>query len=100
MHGSIVNVPKKNNLMQNILPKISCDDYSIVVFLKRKLENQSMYMSSYICPNIVMKELQELCENIISQHYFLVIQDLFFNVHIKKLHKQNQQVVIKYLHTI
>jgi hypothetical protein len=69
MHGSIVNVPKKINLMQNILPKISCDDYSIVVFLKRKLEIHSMYMSSYICPNIFMKELQELCENIISQHY-------------------------------
>jgi hypothetical protein len=54
---------KKFNLMQNILPRMPYDYYSIDVFLKRKLEYQSMYTSSYICPNIVMKSLQELCEN-------------------------------------
>ncbi len=37
MHGSIVNVPTNLNLVQTILPWMSYDDISIVVFLKGKL---------------------------------------------------------------
>jgi hypothetical protein len=55
MHGSIVNVPRNFNLMQNILSRMPYDDFSIVVFLKKKLEYKLMYLSSYICFNIVMK---------------------------------------------
>jgi hypothetical protein len=55
MHRSIVNVPRNFNLIQNILSRMPYDDSSIVVFLKRKLEYKLMYMSSYICFNIVMK---------------------------------------------
>jgi len=38
MHGNIVNVPTNLNLVQTILPWMSYDDISIVLFLKRKLE--------------------------------------------------------------
>jgi hypothetical protein len=35
---------------------------SIVVFFKRKLEYKSIYMSSYVHPNIVIKVLQIFCQ--------------------------------------
>ncbi len=57
MHGSIVNVPKKLDLVQIILPQLSYDDSTIAIFLKRKLEYKSIYMSSYVRPNIVIKAL-------------------------------------------
>ncbi len=60
MHGSIVNVPKKLDLVQIILPQLSYDDSTIAIFLKRKLEYKSIYMSSYVPPNIMIKALQEL----------------------------------------
>jgi hypothetical protein len=36
------------------------EDYSISFILKRKLEYKSMYMSSYVRPNIVMKTIWEI----------------------------------------
>jgi hypothetical protein len=33
------------------------DDSSIWFFLKRKLEYKPIYISSYVCPNLVMKAL-------------------------------------------
>jgi hypothetical protein len=63
MHGNIVNVPITNlNSVQNILPKMLYDDYSIGVFFNKKIEYKSIYMLGYICPNIIIKALQELCE--------------------------------------
>jgi hypothetical protein len=59
MHGSIVNVPTNLNIMQNILPRMPYDDSLIVIFFKGKLKYKSIYMSSYIHLNIVMKILQE-----------------------------------------
>ncbi len=61
MHGSIVNVPTSLDLVQIILPLLLYDDSSIVAFLKRKLKYKSIYMSGYVCLNIVIKTLQELC---------------------------------------
>jgi hypothetical protein len=57
MSGNIVNVPTNLNLMQDILPRMSYDDFSIAMFLNRKLEYKSIYMLGYIFPNIVMKTL-------------------------------------------
>jgi hypothetical protein len=57
MCGNIVNVPTNFNLMQNILPRMSYDDFSIAIFLKKKIEYKSIYMLGYIHPNIVMKTL-------------------------------------------
>ncbi len=59
MHGSIVNVPTNLSIMQNILPRMWYDDYLAFIYFKRKLEYKLIYMSSYICSNIVMKTLQE-----------------------------------------
>jgi hypothetical protein len=36
------------------------NDYLISMLLKRKLEYKSIYMSSYVCPNIVMKALWKI----------------------------------------
>jgi len=44
MCGNIVNVPTNFNLMQNILPRMSYDDSSIAIFLKRKLKYKSIYV--------------------------------------------------------
>jgi hypothetical protein len=38
------------------------DDSTIVIFLKRILKYKFLYMSSYVCPKIVMKVLQEICK--------------------------------------
>jgi hypothetical protein len=62
MHGNIVNVLTNCNLMQNIVPIMPYDYSSIAKFFKRKLEYKSIYMLGYMCPNIVMKTLQKLCE--------------------------------------
>ncbi len=59
-HGTIVNVPTNLDLVQIILFRLLYDDISIEVFLKRKLEHKSIYMSGYVCLNIVIKVLQEL----------------------------------------
>ncbi len=34
----------------------------LVYFLIKKKEYESIYMSGYICPNIIIKTSQELCE--------------------------------------
>jgi len=65
MHGSIVNVPTNSNIMKNILPRMPYDDILIVIYFKRKLEYKLIYMSSYICPNIVMKSLQECYQTLL-----------------------------------
>jgi hypothetical protein len=57
MRGNIVNVPTNLNLMENILPRMPYNDFSIAMFLKRKLEYKSIYMLGYIRLNIVMKTL-------------------------------------------
>jgi hypothetical protein len=62
MHGNIVNVPTNLNLVQIVLFRLSCDDCSIAVFLKRKSEYKSIYMLGYVPPNMMMKTLQELCQ--------------------------------------
>jgi hypothetical protein len=62
IHGNIVNVPTNLDLVQTILPWLLYDDNSIVVFLKKKKKHKSIYMSSYVCPNIMIKALQELCQ--------------------------------------
>jgi hypothetical protein len=62
MHGSIVNVPTNLNLVQNLLLQLPYDDSLIIVFLKNKLEYKFIYMSGYVCPNMVMKALEELCQ--------------------------------------
>jgi hypothetical protein len=36
------------------------DDSSIFVFLKTRLEYKSIYLSSYVHPNIIMKALQHI----------------------------------------
>jgi hypothetical protein len=62
MHGNIVNVPTNLNIIQFVLPRMPYDDSSIFVFLKRKLEYKSTYMSSYVHPNIMMKALWKYYE--------------------------------------
>lgn len=49
MHGSIVNVPTNFNLIQNILPWMSYDDFSIFDFKKRKLEYIYIRLCSSKC---------------------------------------------------
>jgi hypothetical protein len=41
------------------------DDFSISIFLERKLEYKSLYISSYVHPNIVMKTLQQIYRNLL-----------------------------------
>lgn len=41
------------------------DDSTIVIFLKRILKYKAIYMLGYVCPNIVMKVLQEICETLL-----------------------------------
>jgi hypothetical protein len=61
MRGSIVNVPTNLDLVQNILPRLPHDSSTIIVYLKRKLEYKSIYMSRFVHPNVVMKALYTLC---------------------------------------
>jgi len=62
MHGNIIMF--QQILIWYKLYYLDCtyDDNSIVMFLKRKLEYKSIKMSSFVCPNIVIKALQELCQ--------------------------------------
>jgi hypothetical protein len=62
MHGNIVNFPTNLDLVQIILPWLLYDDSSIAIFLKKKLEYKSIYMLSYVHPNIMIKVLHELCQ--------------------------------------
>jgi ArsR family metal-binding transcriptional regulator len=57
MHGSIVNVSTKLNLVQIVLPQLPYDDSSIIVSLKKRKRYKSIYMSGYVCPNMVVKTL-------------------------------------------
>jgi hypothetical protein len=58
IHGNVVNGSTKLNLVQNVL---SCympyEDLSIIMFLERKLQYNSIYMIGYVHPNIIMKAL-------------------------------------------
>jgi hypothetical protein len=49
MHGSIVNVPTNLNLIQNILPWMPYDDYSIFYFKKENININHIYIYIYIC---------------------------------------------------
>jgi len=60
LHKSIVNVPTSLDLVQSVLPRLLHDDYASVIFEIEKLEYKSIYMSSYIQPNIVIKPLYQL----------------------------------------
>jgi hypothetical protein len=57
-----LNVLTNLDFVQIILPRLLYDDISIAIFLKNKLESKSIYMSSYVHPNIMIKTLQELCQ--------------------------------------
>jgi len=57
MHGSIVNIPKKLDMVQIILPRLLYDDSSNLVFLKIKLEYKTIYIIGYVYLNIVIKAL-------------------------------------------
>lgn len=46
-------------MVQNVLPQMPYDDSSIFIFLN-KIEYKFMYMSSYVCPSIVIKTLQQI----------------------------------------
>jgi hypothetical protein len=65
MHGNIINVSTNFNLIQNVLPWMPYDDFSISIFLKKKLEYKFIYISSYVHPNIVMKTLQQIYRNLL-----------------------------------
>jgi hypothetical protein len=107
MQGNIVNVPTNFYLMQNILPRMSYDDSSIAEFFKRKLEYKSIYMLGYICPNIVMKALQKLCEtplyidtNVSIKSNWQVLVELanaIENTQYKKLLKLLILIILKHL---
>ncbi len=60
MHGSIMNVPSNLKLIQNVLPWMPYDDSSISNFSKGKLEYKFIYISSYVCPNMVMKTFKKI----------------------------------------
>jgi hypothetical protein len=62
IRGSIVNVPTNLDLVQNVLPRLPHDSSTVAVYLKRKLEYKSIYMSGFVRPNIVMKALNDLCK--------------------------------------
>ncbi len=60
MHGSIINVPINLNLVQNVLARMPYDDSWISLFLKRKLEYKSIYISAYVRLNMVMKKFRQI----------------------------------------
>jgi hypothetical protein len=62
MRGSVVNVPSNLDLIQGVLPRLPHDSSTIAIYLKRKLEYKSVYLSGFVRPNIVMKALHDLCE--------------------------------------
>jgi len=62
MHENMVNVPTNLNLVQTILCQWLYDDSSIAIFFKGKLGYKSIYKFGYVCSNIMMKALQELCQ--------------------------------------
>lgn len=58
-------MPTNLDLVQFVLLWMPYDDSTIVIFLKRILKYKSIYMSGYVCPNIVMKVLQEICKTLL-----------------------------------
>ncbi len=54
MHGNLINVPINVIQTQSILSRLSHDDATISVFLKRHFEYKSPYMSGNVHPNMVM----------------------------------------------
>jgi len=57
MHGSVINVPSKLNIIQSILPRLFDDETTFGLIIKRKLEYNSFHASSNIQPNQVMYAL-------------------------------------------
>jgi len=47
-------------LIQNVLPQMPYMMIIQFIFLKRKLQYKSIYMSNYVCPNVVIKTLQQI----------------------------------------
>ena len=60
MHRSIINVLANVNETQSILPHLPQDDSIIGVFLKRRLEYKSPYLSRNVRPNLIMFALNDL----------------------------------------
>jgi hypothetical protein len=75
IRGSIVNVPTNLDLIQNLLPQLPHDSSIIVVYLKRKLEYKSIYMSGFVCLNIVMKALFDLCKTPLYENATISIKE-------------------------
>jgi hypothetical protein len=75
IRGSIVNVPANLDLIQNVLPRLPHDSSIIVVYLKRKLEYKSIYMSGFVRPNIVMKALFDLCKTPLYENANISIKE-------------------------
>jgi len=57
MHGNVTNVPTNVYQTQSILPH---DGATIGVFFKRCLNIKSPYMSTNVCPNMVMVASRDL----------------------------------------
>jgi len=54
MYGNLINVPINVIQTQSIVSRLSHDDATIGVFLKRCFEYKSPYMSGNVHPNMVM----------------------------------------------
>jgi hypothetical protein len=75
IRGSIVNVPANLDLIQNVLPHLPHDSSIIAIYLKRKLEYKSIYMSGFVRPNIVMKALFDLCKTPLYENANISIKE-------------------------
>jgi len=60
MKGNIINVLSNINQTQLLLPRLSCDEVIIGVFLKRQLECEPPYRSKNVRPNLVMLAQKDL----------------------------------------
>jgi hypothetical protein len=74
MHGNVINVPTNVNQTQSILPRLPHDGATICVFLKRRLEYKSLYISKNVCSNMMMVALWDLIEK-------PLYKDLNVNIH-------------------
>jgi hypothetical protein len=54
MHGNVINVPANVDQTKSILPHLSHDGATICVFLKRRFEYKSFYISGNVCSNMMM----------------------------------------------
>jgi hypothetical protein len=57
MHGSVINVLANVDQTQSILPHLPHDGVTTGVFIKRRFEYKSPYMSGNVHPNMVMVTL-------------------------------------------